>query len=98
MPMSEAFNVQEYASANAGVIGVVHVTNCSVYGEGVNNAAKIREVLLVDRALIDHSHLPASVKENTGTVISSFGSILFREKLYQVLVFQFAMDNIGEKG
>jgi hypothetical protein len=98
MPASETFDMQKYASADASMIGVVHIANCSVYSEGIDNAAEVGEVLLVGRALIDHSHLPASVKEDTGAMISAFGSILFREKLYQILIFQLAMDNIGKKG
>jgi hypothetical protein len=31
-------------------------------------------------------------------VISSLRSVFFRKELYQILVFQFAMNNVGKKG
>ncbi len=98
MPTSEAHDVQEDASANTSVIGVVHVAHSSVHSEGVDDAVEVRKILLVRRALVDHGHLPTSVKENTDAMISPFGSMLFGKELRQVLVLQFAMNNIGEKG
>ena len=98
MPTSKAHDVQENAGANTSVIGVVHVAKSSVHSESIDNAVKVREILLVRRALIDHGHLPTSVKENTSAVISPFGSMLFGKELRQVLALQFAINNIGEKG
>jgi len=90
--------VQEYAGANTSVISVVHVVHSFIHSEGVDDAVKVRKILLIRRALVDHDHLPTSIKKNTGAIISFFGSMLFRKELRQVLVLQFVMNNIGEKG
>ena len=90
--------MQEDAGANTSVISVVHVMHSSVHSEGVDDAVEVRKILLVRRALVDHGHLPTSVKKNTGAMISPFVSMLFGKELHQVLVLQFAMNNIDEKG
>ena len=90
--------MQENAGANTSVIGVVYIANSSIHSESIDDAVKVRKILLVRCALVDHNHLPTSVKKNTGAMISSFGSMLFGKELRQVLVLQFAMNNIGEKG